>query len=310
MLERIGESLDCATFEHPTLGVGLKQIRSECIEAGIWFADHDDVLSDIFASPLAVTCGGATVFTGAAHGKLARTVAVVVNCVARAFDGPAECRVYLIPSAVKRKFPEGGGVVERHHVNGGYCLTGNIPRIVLVREEECVKVAAHEIMHAHVRHTWPTASETLFRRHFHLCDACGDSVAPNEMLVELKAIAFCCALVAVLSGSRRLAARVWEAERAWALAQAARVLHAFKNTQKSSVLEYIVMRGVLMEDTTFEAVMQLDDSDATARSITRRALELSDRVVPEAPPPDASFRFTARVGEDLTRLLSYYIYAP
>lgn len=299
-LTHLGGCLNFETSENRKCALGWDAVHSECVEAGIWFDDHDEIMHGIALHPLSVTCGRVTVHTGAVHAKLARAVAIVTNCVLSAHRSPG-VQVFLIPSSEPRIFPRDGGTIERRHVNGGYCFPSG-QKIVLVREEECLKVAVHEATHSHVRGDWPHSAELLIRERF----KSKPDVLLNEMLVELRAIALCTAMHAILTGSRSAANDAWTREREWATLQARRVLHTMKRTQHTSVLEYVVLRAMAMGD-TFEAALDIKAGDFAAHELTRNVLARTAMLAPEEPIPGSTLRFAADISDKLLRDIQHFV---
>jgi hypothetical protein len=116
----------------------------------------------------------------------------------------------------------------------------------------------------------------------------------------------CIAFIAFFSGSRALAMRVWKNERAWGLSQSQKIMHKWKGTQRSSVIEYFVLRSALMDD-DFANVRLLTNDDADARELTRRALENVASITPVPPREGDSLRFTCEIPEALEMALDAWL---
>lgn len=290
--------------------VNWSAVKDECVSSHMWFGDHDALLWECLNTPMQVTCGCVTVNSSEAQEQLAVHISILLHALAAAHGHPSKVEVFLIPSAEKRRFPTASEAIERVHVNGGYCIPGDVPRIVLVRAEECLKVAVHELTHVHLRRSWPKDAEESIRSAFHMCDegACEDPVAPFETIVELKAQALCCAFIAFFSGSHALAARVWSREQEWAKKQARRVVHVWNGSQHTSLLEYVVLRSVLMDD-DFENVRALSNDDSYARSITRKAVALALGIKGERHEGGGSLRFTCEIPEVLENSINQYLWS-
>lgn len=303
---RLGKHIDFGVYESRTMPLDWDALRLECTSYGMWLSDHDEQLRLVRLAPLTVSCGKVSVFSSAAHRELATHVAILLNCVASFKRAPHEVRVYLLPSALTRKFPSPDEPIQRSHVNGGFCIAGDITRIVLLREEECLKVALHELSHVYTRQTWPQDSENDIRKAFNVCaiGECDDPMYPFETVVELSALGLGTVLVALLTGSVERAAHVWNEEREWGLRQAGRIIHRWRGTQKASVLEYIVLRSVLMGPTPN---WPLGDDDNISREMTRTALRHSRNLAPEVANAGDSLRFTCLLSEELARALRAHI---
>ena len=129
-----------------------EEIRDQCRNERMWFLDHDALFKEAVTSTVRVSAEGVSVHAPARFMKTAHNIARILAAVAAIHGSyPRHTDVWILPSAMPRVFPEKGQAIDRKHINGGFCTeTGGVARIVLLREDEILKVAVHELTHTHL----------------------------------------------------------------------------------------------------------------------------------------------------------------